>query len=91
MTTVAHHKRGTRALFIALFLLAFSSMKSVLAQNFYFGADLSYVQEMEDCGVVYKENNIAQDPFALFAAKHHNLVRLRLWETENNYAEYEGD
>ncbi|MBP6828392.1 MAG: glycosyl hydrolase 53 family protein, partial [Saprospiraceae bacterium] len=37
------------------------------AQTFYFGADLSYVNEMEDCGVVYKEQGVAKDPYQMFA------------------------
>ena len=50
-------------------------------QNFYFGADLSYVNEMEDCGVVYKENGTPKDPYQIFAGNGCNLVRLRLWHT----------
>jgi arabinogalactan endo-1,4-beta-galactosidase len=48
---------------------------------FYFGADLSYVNEMEDCGVVYKENGAAKDVYRIFADNKCNLVRLRLWHT----------
>lgn len=51
------------------------------AQSFYFGADLSYVNEMEDCGVIYKENQSPKDPFQIFADHNCNLVRLRLWHT----------
>lgn len=51
------------------------------AQSFYFGADLSYVNEMEDCGVVYKEQGVAKDPYQIFAGDQCNLVRLRLWHT----------
>jgi arabinogalactan endo-1,4-beta-galactosidase len=46
---------------------------------FYFGADLSYVNEMEDCGAVYRENGVARDPFELFSERGSNLVRVRLW------------
>lgn len=49
------------------------------AQNFYRGADLSYVNEMEDCGVVYKQNGSPVDPYTLFANEGCQLVRLRLW------------
>ena len=51
------------------------------AQDFYFGADLSYVNEMEDCGVVYQEDNAPKDPYQIFADNGCNLVRLRLWHT----------
>lgn len=48
-------------------------------ETFYFGADLSYVNEMEDCGAVYREQGKAKDPFELFAERGANLVRVRLW------------
>ena len=46
---------------------------------FYFGADLSYVNEMEDCGAKYRAAGTVQDPYALFKAHGFNLVRVRLW------------
>ncbi len=46
---------------------------------FYIGADLSYVNEMEDCGATYYDQGKQQDPFALFANKGADLVRVRLW------------
>ena len=46
---------------------------------FYFGADLSYVNEMEDCGAVYRVDGQAKDPYRLFAEAGTNLVRVRLW------------
>lgn len=45
----------------------------------YLGADLSYVNEMEDCGAVYREHGQPRDPFILFAERGANLVRVRLW------------
>jgi arabinogalactan endo-1,4-beta-galactosidase len=52
----------------------------VLVPDFYFGADLSYVNEMEDCGVVYKDaNNSIKNPFSIFKESGANLVRVRLW------------
>lgn len=49
------------------------------AGEFWFGADLSYVNEMEDCGGVYREDGTVKDPFVLFADHGTNLVRVRLW------------
>jgi arabinogalactan endo-1,4-beta-galactosidase len=46
---------------------------------FYLGADLSYVNEMDDCGAIYRENGQARDAFELFAERGANLVRVRLW------------
>ncbi len=67
-------------------LLLFVLLASTLAaQPFYLGADLSYVNEMEDCGVVYQDGGVAKDPYAIFADYGANLVRIRLWHTPNWY------
>ncbi|MBN1565774.1 MAG: glycosyl hydrolase 53 family protein [Anaerolineae bacterium] len=47
--------------------------------HFYFGVDLSYANEMDDCGAVYRENGEPRDPFVLFSERGANLVRARLW------------
>jgi len=47
--------------------------------SFYFGVDLSYVNEMDDCGAVYLENGESRDAFQLFSEHGANLVRARLW------------
>ncbi len=54
---------------------------SASATVFYRGVDLSYVNEMEDCGAVYRVNGQARDPYQIFADYGANLVRLRLWHT----------
>jgi arabinogalactan endo-1,4-beta-galactosidase len=52
------------------------------AQSFRFGADLSYVNEMEDCGTVYNdEAGQPADPYQLFADHNCGIARLRLWHT----------
>lgn len=58
---------------------------------FYYGADLSYVNEMIDCGAVYKDSNgITKDPYVIFKEAGANLVRLRLWHNPawTNYSNY---
>ena len=70
-------------IFHLLFLLACGM--AAQAQSFYFGADLSYVNEMQDCGVVYKEQGAPKDPYQIFADHRTNLVRLRLWHTPSWY------
>ena len=45
------------------------------------GVDLSYVNELEDCGVEYRSNGEGVDVYRLFADQGANLVRLRLWHT----------
>lgn len=48
--------------------------------SFYYGADLSYVNEMEDCGATFTDaNNITKDPFQIFKEAGANLIRVRLW------------
>ncbi len=61
------------------FLFLFSVQLN--AQDFYRGADLSYANEMEECGTIYKENNEPKDVFQIFSDYNCNLVRLRLWHT----------
>jgi arabinogalactan endo-1,4-beta-galactosidase len=48
--------------------------------SFYLGADLSYVNEMEDCGAIYFDiNNNSKDPYQIFQEAGTNIIRLRLW------------
>ena len=61
----------------------------IIDDSFYKGADLSYVNEMEDCGATYTNaNNIEKDPFLIFKEAGANLVRVRLWHnpTWTNYS-----
>jgi arabinogalactan endo-1,4-beta-galactosidase len=60
--------------------------------SFYFGADLSYVNEMEDCGAIYKNTmGNVEDVYKLFKDEGANLVRVRLWHnpTWTNYSNYD--
>ena len=81
------------------FFLACSSEDSEIGitedpikNDFYYGADLSYVNEMEDCGAIYTDmdNNI-KDPFKIFYEAGANLIRIRLWHNPKwtNYSNYE--
>jgi len=59
--------------------------------SFFYGADLSYVNEMEDCGAIYKdENNQPKDAYQIFKDAGANLVRVRLWHnpTWTNYSNF---
>ncbi|MEM6516013.1 MAG: glycosyl hydrolase 53 family protein [Bacteroidota bacterium] len=48
--------------------------------DFYYGADISYVNEMEDCGAIYKDRNGTEnDAYQIFKEEGANLARLRLW------------
>jgi arabinogalactan endo-1,4-beta-galactosidase len=48
-------------------------------KKIYLGVDLSYINEIESCGGIYRSNGDLVDPFELFAEKGTNLVRVRLW------------
>lgn len=61
-----------------LILISFVSA-FLSAQEFYFGHDLSYVNQMEDCGAVFKESGNPKDVYSIFADHGTNLVRVRLW------------
>jgi arabinogalactan endo-1,4-beta-galactosidase len=62
-------------------LLGASAVLRAQAPVFYLGADLSYVNEMEDCGAVFRDRGQAEDPYRLFAAYGCNMARIRLWHT----------
>ncbi len=55
--------------------------------SFYLGVDLSYVNEMDDCGAAYLENGVQQDAYELFSRYGSNLVRARLWHNPD-WTEY---
>lgn len=59
---------------------------------FFRGADLSYVNEMLDCGAAYvNESGMTQDPYQIFQEAGADLVRVRLWHDPNwtNYSNFE--
>ncbi|MDT0676554.1 glycoside hydrolase family 53 protein [Autumnicola musiva] len=60
--------------------------------SFYYGADLSYVNEMEDCGATYyNREGEAEDPYSIFKNAGANLVRVRLWHNPQwtNYSNFD--
>ena len=60
--------------------------------EFFYGADLSYSNEMEDCGAVYKDaSNNVKDVYKIFDDAGANLARFRLWHnpTWTNYSNLE--
>jgi arabinogalactan endo-1,4-beta-galactosidase len=73
---------------ISVQLLSFT----LVAQEFYTGVDLSYVNELEDCGAKYS-NKTGQisEPYEINKSAGANLVRLRLWHNPDwtNYSNLE--
>jgi arabinogalactan endo-1,4-beta-galactosidase len=49
-------------------------------EEFYVGADLSYVNQILDHGGVYKDVGVVTDPYKIFKDHDANIVRLRLWQ-----------
>lgn len=45
------------------------------------GVDLSYVNELEQCGAKYRDASGRTDPYAILARAGANVVRLRLWHS----------
>ncbi len=70
-------RRWPVILFLILLTEIFSG--SAASQGFYFGHDLSYVNQIEDCGAVFRENGVPKDVYSIFADHGSNLVRVRLW------------
>ncbi|WP_179010056.1 glycoside hydrolase family 53 protein [Winogradskyella forsetii] len=59
--------------------------------SFYYGADLSYANEMEDCGALYKDlDGTTKDVYQIFKDEGANLVRVRLWHNPDwtNYSNF---
>ena len=73
--------RKLKILILVALLAMIGSCGKKAERKIYLGADLSYVNEMEDCGGIFRKNQQAVDPFALFAEKGANLVRVRQWHT----------
>ena len=63
----------------AALALLISTAASAAQPGLYLGADMSAVNQVQDCGGVYRDHGRAVDPFELMARKGGNLVRVRIW------------
>lgn len=74
-----------------LFVLLFPVLVAAQNHQIYLGADLSYVNEIEDCGAYFQNKGKKVDPYRLFSDKGSNLVRLRLWHNPsiNKYSGFD--
>ena len=59
-------------------------------QQFVMGADLSYVNEVEDFHGIYKDSGLQRDPFVIFKDHGCNTVRVRLWHDPKWVADVTG-
>ena len=58
--------------------------------EFVMGADLSYVNAVQDGGGVYKDSSAVKDPFVIFKNHGTNTVRVRLWHNTAWQSSYNG-
>ena len=66
-----------------------SNFENPFEQGFYVGADLSYINEMLDCGATY--NNLMgteTNPYQIFKDAGNDLVRVRLWNDPSAWTTY---
>ncbi|MEO7174884.1 MAG: glycosyl hydrolase 53 family protein [Saprospiraceae bacterium] len=54
------------------------------------GSDLSFVNQLEDNGAVYKDSSVVKDPYAIFKSKGANVIRVRLWHNPTWTGNYNG-
>lgn len=71
--------RVLRPIYAAALLMAGGAAHAAARGPLYLGADLSFANEMEDCGAVYRQGGKPVDPFVLTKRAGGNLVRVRLW------------
>ena len=64
---------------------------SVIVEQFYFGADLSYVNQILDHGGQYRDAGEVRDPYKIFKDHGANLARFRLWHNPQWTREVYGD
>lgn len=59
--------------------------------SIYLGADLSYLNEMIDCGGEFRSNGKIVEPYQFFASQGANIVRVRLWNNPEwtKYSNYD--
>jgi arabinogalactan endo-1,4-beta-galactosidase len=60
-------------------LLAALPLTPAAARDLYFGGDLSFANEMDDCGAVYRDHGVTKDVYRIFKDHGANLVRIRIW------------
>jgi arabinogalactan endo-1,4-beta-galactosidase len=66
---------------LLIIVLLFAGKPELHSQSFFKGADLSYVKELEGCGVEWKENNSVKDIISIFKENGANVARFRIWHS----------
>lgn len=57
--------------------------KKYSSDEFCMGADLSYLNQLEDNGAQFRDSGKVKDAISIFQSHGANLVRIRLWHTPN--------
>lgn len=70
---------NVRTSLIALSLGALLAAPVQAAPQTYLGVDISYANEMEDCGAVYKSGGKTVEPYAFFKSAGADVARIRIW------------
>ena len=76
--------KSASAIFAALLLFLTTSGS---AHDFNFGADLSFANEMDDCGAVFTKTVRQRRLSAIFKGHGANLIRIRIWN-DADWTEY---
>ncbi len=81
--------KALRAVLAAATLLSAAQAHAV--DKLYLGADLSFANEMEDCGAVFRQKGKPVDPFVLMKQKGGNIMRVRIWNNPDwtHYSNYD--
>jgi arabinogalactan endo-1,4-beta-galactosidase len=64
-----------------LFAASAANAQHYLDSTFYTGADVSFLQQIEDSGGVFKDNGKQMDCLAILKNHGFNYIRLRIWDT----------
>ena len=70
---------NVRTSLIALSLAALMAGQAYATPQTYLGVDISYANEMEDCGAVYRSGGKTVEPYAYFKSAGANVARIRIW------------
>lgn len=71
--------KGSHRFLVAALALSTAAAASAAEPGLYLGADMSFVNQVEDCGGIYRDHGQPVDPFKLLAQRGGNLVRVRIW------------
>lgn len=78
---------GARALLLTAALTVPLQAHDTAPKEYFFGADLSFSNELNDCGVRFSDGKQVKDVYQIFKDHGANLARIRIWHTPS-WTEY---